>query len=152
MKDNFARGGIIMEPERTDWPVLVQKLNQSNFEAVTLGWSSVPESDPYQVFHSDNIKDQGDNRTSYSNPELDKVIELGRTTMDRDKRMQEWHKVHRILHEDQPYTFMFNRKALRLFNERVHNVQESKLGLNYEHLNGGVMPWFIPKDQQKYTR
>ena len=152
MKDNFARGGIIMEPERTDWPVLVNKLNLSDFEAVTLGWSSVPESDPYQVFHSDNIKDQGDNRIAYSSPELDAVIEKGRVTMDREKRMGYWHQVHRILHEDQPFTFLFNRKALRLFNERVHNVKESKLGLNYEHLNGGVLPWFIPKDQHKYTR
>jgi peptide/nickel transport system substrate-binding protein len=139
-----------MEPERVDWPVLVQKLNTSDFEAVTLGWSSVPESDPYQVFHSNNIKDQGDNRTAYSNPELDKVIDKGRTTMDKEARMKYWHQVHQILHDDQPYTFMFNRKALRLFNERVHNVKESKLGLNYEHLNGGVLPWYIPTTMHKY--
>ena len=68
MKDSYARAGIIAEPERVDWPVLVQKLNTSNFDAVTLGWSSVPEDDPYQIFHSDSIKGQGDNRTHLQQP------------------------------------------------------------------------------------
>jgi peptide/nickel transport system substrate-binding protein len=149
LRDNLARGGIVMEPERLDWPVLVDRLNHSDFDAVILGWSSVPESDAFQVFHSSQIKDQGDNRTSYSNPELDKAIENARKTMDTAKRMEYWHKVHRILHQDQPYTFLMNRDALKLINNRIHNVETSAVGLNFEYLNGGMIPWFIPKDQQQ---
>jgi peptide/nickel transport system substrate-binding protein len=152
MKDAYARAGIVMEPERVDWPVLVNKLNNSDFDAVTLGWSSVPESDPFQVFHSSQMTGQGDNRTSYVNPEIDKAIEKARATVDTDERMKGWHEVHRILHEDQPYTFMLNRQALRLINNRVQNIEPSKVGLNFEHLNGGVIPWFVPQAQQKYTR
>lgn len=152
LRDNFARGGIVMEPERLDWPVLVNKLNQSDFDAIILGWSSVPESDPYQIFHSSQIADQGDNRTSYRNAELDAAITEARRTMDDEQRMALWQKVHRILHEDQPYTFMFNRDALRLFNKRIHNIETSKVGLNFEYLNGGMIPWFIPSGQQTRTR
>lgn len=152
LRDNLARGGVILEPERLDWPVLVNKLNQSDFDAVILGWSSTIESDAYQVFHSDQIKDQGDNRTGYSNPKLDTAIESARTTMDRDQRMQHWHEVHRILHEDQPYTFLFNRDALRLINNRVQNIETSKVGLNFEYLNGGLIPWYIPSDRQKMVQ
>lgn len=149
LRDNFARGGVIMEPDRQDWPVLVNKLNQGDFEAITLGWSANPESDPFQVFHSSQIADQGDNRTSYRNAELDKLIEQARKTMDTEQRMALWKKVHAILHEDQPYTFMFNRPSLRLMNKRIHNVGESKVGLNFEYLNGGMIPWFIPSTEQK---
>jgi len=152
MKDNFARGGIVMELDRVDWPVLVQKLNQSNFEAVTLGWSSTPESDPFQVFHSSQIAGQGDNRTHYSNPELDKLIDKARTTVKEEERMKLWQQVHAVLHEDQPYTFMFNRQALRLFNKRIKNIQPATIGLNFEYLNGGMIPWFVPKAEQKYTQ
>jgi peptide/nickel transport system substrate-binding protein len=152
MKDNFTRGGVIMEPERVDWPVLVNKLNLSDFEAVTLGFSSSPESDPHQVFHSSQIAGQGDNRTSYTNPELDAVIEKARTTVSEDERMKLWNQVHRILHEDQPYTFMLNRKALRLFNNRINNIERAKIGLNFEYLNGGMIPWYVPSGQQKYTQ
>jgi peptide/nickel transport system substrate-binding protein len=152
MKDSYARAGIIAEPERVDWPVLVQKLNTSNFDAVTLGWSSVPEDDPYQIFHSDSIKGQGDNRTHYINPELDRLIEKARGTVDKEQRMQLWHQIHRVLHEDEPYTFLFDRKALKLIAKRIHNVSTSTIGLNFEYLNGGVMPWFVPKNEQRYTK
>jgi peptide/nickel transport system substrate-binding protein len=149
LRDNFARGGIIMEPERLDWPVLLNKLSHSDFDSVILGWSSVPESDPYQEFHSSQIAGEGDNRTAYRSAELDKTIEEARKTMDVNARMQLWHKVHRILHEDQPYTFMFNRDALKLINKRIHNVSTSAVGLNFEYLNGGMIPWFIPTGEQQ---
>jgi peptide/nickel transport system substrate-binding protein len=152
MKDNYARAGIILEPDKLDWPVMVQRLNEGDFEAITLGWSSSPESDPYQIYHSDAMKGQGDNRTHYSNPELDRTIDQARTTVDKAARMKLWQQVHRILHEDQPYTFLFNRPELRLWNNRIQNVVPSTVGLNYEQLNGGVIPWFVPSDKQRYTQ
>jgi peptide/nickel transport system substrate-binding protein len=149
----YARGGIKMEPERLDWPVLVTRLNAKDFDAITLGWSSVPESDPYQIFHSSQIEGLGDNRSSYRNPDLDKAIDEARKTMDTEARMKLWNEVHRILHEDQPYTFLFNRPNLWLMNQRVHNVEQSKVGLNWEPLNpGGIVPWFIPQNMQKFSR
>jgi peptide/nickel transport system substrate-binding protein len=152
IQDNLAEGGVLAELERADWPVLVDRLKKSNFEAVTLGWSSVPETDPYQIFHSDQAKVGGDNRTGYRSAELDAAIEAARVEMDTDERMKKWHEVHRILHEDQPYTFLLNRQALRFFNKRVKNVEKATVGLNYEYLNGGVLPWYIPSDQQRQTR
>jgi ATPase subunit of ABC transporter with duplicated ATPase domains len=84
--------------------------------------------------------------------QLDGVIETARKTVDEGERMKLWNKVHAILHDDQPYTFLFNRKALRLFNKRIANVEPATIGINFEYLNGGVIPWFVPKNQQKYTR
>ena len=149
----YARGGIKLEPERLDWPVLVTRLTAKDFDAITLGWSSEPESDPYQIFHSSQIEGQGDNRNSYRNPELDRLIEEARRTIDTNERMKLWNQVHRILHEDQPYTFLFNRPNLWLMNQRINQVEESKVGLNWEPLNpGGIVPWFIPQSLQKYSR
>ncbi len=152
VRDNLAKGGVAMEPNRLDWPVLINHLNLGDFDAVTLGWSANPESDVYQMFHSSQIADQGDNRISYINPELDKAIVAARGTMDVAKRMELWHQVHRIVHEDQPYTFLFNRAALRLINKRVQNVTPSKIGQNFEYLNPGMIPWFIPRGQQRVAQ
>jgi peptide/nickel transport system substrate-binding protein len=151
MRDNFARGGVVMVPERLDWPVLIERLNSGNFDAITLGWSASVESDPYQIFHSDSIAGQGDNRTSYSNPELDRLIETARTTVDVEERMKLWNEVHAVLHEDQPYTFLFFRDALRAVNKRVGGIEKSNVGLNWEPLNSGIVPWYIPQDQQQFT-
>jgi len=151
MKDAYARAGIVCEPDRIDWPVLVNRLNTSDFDAFCLGWSSTPESDPYQEFHSSQIKDQGDNRVAYNSPECDAAIEKARTTVDREQRMKGWHQVHRILHEDQPFTFLTARKELRFFNKRIKNIELSKVGLNYEDLNAGMIPWYVPVTAQRYT-
>jgi peptide/nickel transport system substrate-binding protein len=151
-RDAYARAGIVMELDSQDWPVLVDRLNKSDFDAVTLGWSSTPESDPYQIFHSSQIGDEGDNRTFYRNAELDTLIDRARRTLDREQRMQMWQQVHRILHEDQPYTFLINRPYLRLMHERIQNVEPSGVGLNFEYLNGGVMPWYVPADRQVRTK
>ena len=152
IKDSMARAGIVVEFDPVDWPVLLKKMTQGDFDAVCLAWSGVVETDPYQIFHSSQIKDQGDNRTGYRNPELDKLIEKARTTVDESERMKLWNQCHRILHEDQPYTFIFNRNELRFVNKRITNLERSKLGLNYEHLNGGNIPWYVPKQHQRYTK
>jgi peptide/nickel transport system substrate-binding protein len=151
MKDSMAKAGIVVEFDPSDWSVLLRKMTQGDYDAVCLAWSGTVESDPYQIFHSSQIKDQGDNRTAYANPELDKLIEKARTTLDEGERMKMWNQVHRILHEDQPYTFLFNRNELRFINKRIQNIETSKLGLNFEHLNGGLMPWYVPQAQQRYT-
>jgi peptide/nickel transport system substrate-binding protein len=152
IKDNYARAGVVLVPDRVDWPVLVNRLNNSDFDSVVLGWSGEPESDPYQIFHSSQIAGQGDNRTHYINPELDKVIEQARSTVDEKQRMELWHKVHRILHEDQPFTFVLNRNSLWLVNKRVKNIERATIGLNFEYLAGGMIPWYVPKGMQKYTK
>ena len=150
MKDAYARAGIVLEPERIEWAVLVNRLNNSDFDAISLSWSTEPESDPYQIFHSSQIGG-GDNRTNYVSKECDAAIEKARTTVDRAERMKGWHAVHRILHEDQPYTFITNRNELRFVSKRVQNIEVSKIGLNYEDLNGGMIPWYVPRAQQRYA-
>jgi peptide/nickel transport system substrate-binding protein len=98
------------------------------------------------------MADEGDDFMSYDNPELDKANRAARTTVDEAKRMELWHQCERILHEDQPYTFLVVRKALRFFDKRIQNVHESKTGLNFVQDWVMPLPWYVPTGQQKYTR
>ncbi len=151
IKDGYAKAGITMDPDPIDWPILTQKLNNHDFEVVSLGWGGSAESDLFQEFDSSQIQDQGDNFMSYSNPALDKIIEQARQTIDVKKRMELWHQAHRILAEDQPYTFLVSRKSLRLMDKRIQNVTYSKLGLNLIYRESMPIPWYVPKAMQKYA-
>ncbi len=152
LKDTYARAGITLEPDPQDWPIIVERLNKRNYDAITLGWTGGIETDIYQMFHSDQTRDGGDNIMSYVNPELDRLIDAARSTVNEEARMPLWHQAHRILHEDQPYTFMMNRMSLVFLDQRIANVEESKLGLNYVSRQVMPVPWFVPKDQQKWNR
>lgn len=143
MKDAYARAGIVMKPDPLDWSVLVERLNNKNIEAVTLGWTAGIETDIFQMFDSSQTIADGDNFMNFRSPRLDKVIEEARRTVDEGKRMPLWREAHQIIHDEQPYTFLFFPKSLVFVDKRINNVTHVKLGLNPR------TEWFITKGQQR---
>ncbi len=151
LKDTYAKAGVTLQLDPVDWPLLVKKLDERDFEAVSLGWGGAIESDLYQEFDSSQIPDRADNFMSYSNPDLDRVVRQARKTVDDAARMKLWHEAHRILARDQPYTFLLERMSLRFIDKRIKNVEPSKVGLNYVNLWSSPIPWYVPKALQKYA-
>jgi peptide/nickel transport system substrate-binding protein len=49
------------------------------------------------------VPPDGDNRGRYNNPELDRLLERGRATLDRTERQRIYREVQRLLAEDLPY-------------------------------------------------
>ena len=76
---------------------------------------------------------------------MDKLIEQARAEFDKQKRISIHHQIHRILAEDQPYTFLFNRKELIAVDKRFRNV--------IPYLNRPIfrlVEWFTPEPLQKF--
>ncbi len=144
IKDAFARAGIQAELEPLEFNTMINRINDRAFDAITLAWGGSIESDPKQIFHSDSIADGGSNYVSYRNEDLDRIVDVARVTVDEDERTAMWHEVHRILHEDQPYTFLFNRKGYAFVDKRFRNVQVTKTGLN------SPVEQYVPVDIQRY--
>jgi peptide/nickel transport system substrate-binding protein len=151
IKDAFAKAGVKLEPDAVDWPILLKRLDERNFDACMLGWTTSVETDCNQIFHSSQTKDNGDNVITYINPELDKAIDAARATVDDKERMKKWQVVHRIVADDQPYTFLLNRMSLSFIDSRIQNISQSKLGLNFVNTELSPMPWYVPKDKQLHT-
>lgn len=147
LKDAYARAGIILKPSPLPFPVMIQRMQSRDFDAITLGWSGGIESDPYQIFDSSQVHEGGDDYVHYINHDLDRIIEKARATMDKSQRMKMWHEVHRILHEDQPYTFLFTTKNIVFVSKRMRNVKMTHwMGLNPR------TEWFIPRAAQKWEK
>lgn len=145
LKDMYARAGIKLVPVPSEWPVMLEHLDKKDFEAMVVGWGGTIESDLYQIFHSDQIK-EGDNRTAYINKELDKIIDEARKTVDEPKRMKLWQKAERILYDDLPYTFLTRGMEMGFATKRIKNQRMTKIGLN----TGGKTN-YIPKALQKHA-
>jgi peptide/nickel transport system substrate-binding protein len=147
LKDMYAKAGIKLIPTPTEWPVMIDKLDNKDFMAITLGWTSGIETDIYQMFHSSQTKTNGNNFINYKNDELDKLIDEARKTVDESKRMALWKKAEAIFYEDQPYTFLKRSMSLVFIDKRYKNLSMTKLGLNT-----GMLPLetYVPKANQKY--
>jgi len=147
LKDSYARAGITMELEPLEFSVLIDRLDQQTFDAITLRWGGgAVESDIRQMFHSSQTRKGGDNVMNYRNPKLDELIDKARSTIDAKKRMELWQACHRILYEDQPYTFMVRQKALLFTDDRLHNIQRTTEGISDRK------EWYVPEPLQKWGR
>ncbi len=149
LKDLLARAGILLKPKPTEWSVMLDLFDKRNYESMALGWSSSLETDLYQAFHSSQIEDAGNNFVNYRNPELDRLIEQARATVDEAKRMPLWQQAENLLYEDQPYTFLMRRKSLVFIDKRIHNVVKTNVGLNF-----GDQPIenYVPLAEQRYQQ
>jgi peptide/nickel transport system substrate-binding protein len=152
LKDLYVRAGILMEPNPVDWPVLINALNNKDFDAISLAWTSDFEIDLYQFFHSSQTEPGGDNFASYINPELDALIEQARAELDEDRRIALWHRAHEIIWQDQPYTFLMRNKTLAFVDRRMRGVETVPAGLNTGGLWRVPIEWYVPSAEQKYSR
>ncbi len=148
LKDLYAGAGILLHPKPTEWSVMLDLLGKRNFDAITLGWSSGVETDIFQMFHGSQTDNGGDNFVGNKNPELDKLIDAARATVDEAERMPLWQQSEAIMHDDQPYTFLMRRKTMAFIDKRIHNIEQTQLGLN-----SGFVPveWYVPLEMQKYS-
>ncbi|RUM87277.1 MAG: peptide-binding protein, partial [Thermodesulfatator sp.] len=138
--------GLRVHIRTVEWTAFIHEfIDKRRFEAVILGWTTGPEPDLYDVWHSSKIKPPGLNFISYANPEVDRLLEAGRRTFDRQKRKRIYDRFQEILAEDQPYTFLYVPMALPCIHRRFHGIKPAPLGISYN-----LERWWVPRSAQKY--
>ncbi len=143
VKDQAAQLGIDVQIEPYEWSIFIERLQNRQFDATNLAWQGAVEADPYQIWHSSQIGGGGSNYVGFDHPEADSLIEKARKTMDRQERNAIYHEFHSIIHEEQPYTFVYTRPEQRFLHRRFHNVKRYELGIDPHE-------WYVPKELQRY--
>lgn len=127
-KSDLRKIGVAMDIVPAEWSVLIQRMQNKDFDAYTGGWLLSWETDLYQLWHSSQADlPNSSNRIGFRNPEADKIIEEVRRTFDEDERNALFHQFHALVHKEQPYTFWFQGKNVGAWQDRVHNVDFSPL-------------------------
>ncbi|MBI3320960.1 MAG: peptide-binding protein [Candidatus Omnitrophica bacterium] len=140
--------GIDVAIRVVEWSTFVHEfIDKRRYEAVLLGWSLSRDPDVYDIFHSSKTKEGEYNFVDYANPEVDRLLERGRSVFDQRERQAIYHQVHRRLYEDQPYTFLFVPDALPIVSSRFRNVTSSPIGIGYN-----LIDWYVPPAEQRYKR
>lgn len=125
--------GVDVKITATEWDLMLQKLRKRDFDACMLGWAMSWRSDPLQIWHSNQIEvPDSSNAISYSNPEVDKLIDELRSTIDTGRQNELFKELHRKLYEDQPYTFLFSELQTGFYDGRLKNVRAYKIRPAYD--------------------
>ena len=135
-QEDLKQVGIKLSLKVLDWTSFLRLIDDRNFDAVMLGWSGGSiDLDPKQIWHSESSQQKGSNFISYSNPEVDALIDKGRSQMNKQERIKTFRKVYRLIAKDVPYIFMFNtRRRFYGVHQRIDTPADTfnyDTGLSY---------------------
>src|SRR5690606_30004108 len=95
----MAEAGIQMEIVLRDFSSMLADTTRNALDAFYASWGAdYPDAENYlfPLFHSANFG-AGGNRTSFSHPEVDRLIELAQRTADRDERIGLYHQIEDLV-------------------------------------------------------
>jgi peptide/nickel transport system substrate-binding protein len=127
--EDFRAAGIECRPLPVEWASLTKRMDSGAFEAVLASWANDLSPDLYECWHSSQAPPVGMNNLSYRNPNADRLIEATRLEPDPSKRLALFHRLHSILHDDEPATWIFQAVNRYAVSRRLRNVAFSPLGL-----------------------
>lgn len=121
MKDDYAKLGIDVAIEYTDFPTLMDKVNAGTADMFFMAFGLTPDPNPYIVYGSDGAQ----NKFKYNSPDADKYMKEALQTTDITKRAEIYKKVYKTLNEDVPCLWIYQRSDMWAVNSRVKNFKVS---------------------------
>lgn len=104
LQDQLKQIGIDLTIETVEWGAFLDGTARGDHEMFLLGWGTVtrdPDYGMYQLLSTTTMGAAG-NRSFYSNPTVDKLLEEGRTEMDLEKRKDIYKQIQEIVRTDLP--------------------------------------------------
>jgi peptide/nickel transport system substrate-binding protein len=110
----LARLNIDVEIISMEWAAYLEGTENGEHDMFILGWVAVTGDADYGLFptfHSSNFG-AGGNRTFWSDPELDVLLERGRSETDPTTRMQIYAEAQQIVRDNAPWIFVNQGETL----------------------------------------
>jgi peptide/nickel transport system substrate-binding protein len=110
-------------------------VSRGAFQFYSLRWiggNEDPDIFEY-AFHSSKFTPNGANRSFYSNPQVDALIDRALSELDQSKRKQLYAQLQRILAEDLPSIYLWYLDNILVHAKRVANLSLNPPG-NYDFL------------------
>lgn len=138
-REDLLKIGVKMNLDAAEWSLMLKRMEEKSFDAFTGAWLMGFDVDLYQIWHSSQADaPKGSNRVGFRDPTADKIIEELRVTFDPQKRKELLQAFHRLVHEEQPYTFFKTRKVVACAWKDVQNLIFAK-----ERPISNSLPWWV---------
>jgi peptide/nickel transport system substrate-binding protein len=105
-----AEAGFDLRIQAIEFASSLQASQRGDYELYLIGWSGRVDVDgnTYQFLHSG----QGNNASHYSSPQVDRLLDEGRTLTDVTKRRPIYAQVFQELRRDLPLTYLYNNRNI----------------------------------------
>jgi peptide/nickel transport system substrate-binding protein len=123
VQEQLRRIGVAVDLLPMEMGSFVQANVKGEFDAYVAGWAFPGKIELKSLFASDAAYPNGFNVVAYRSEEVDRMIERLGEADSYDTLEPILHDIQRRIHEDQPYTFLFEAERLAGLSRRLHGVR-----------------------------
>jgi len=135
LQQQLREVGIALDIRTYEFATFLADVTSGAFQFYSLRWIGGNEDPDIfdTVFHSTNIPPKGRNRSFYSNPRVDVLIDRARRESDQNVRKRLYTELQELLAQDMPYVNLWYFDNVLVHSKRVHGITLNPSG-NYNFL------------------
>jgi peptide/nickel transport system substrate-binding protein len=118
MKEQLAASGIRVTLKQVEWGAALKNFVRTEYDGMSmipLVWQPDPDAHVYDIFHSGSHINLG----KFKDARVDQLLEQGRTTLDRDKRVAIYRDLQRHMAEEAYLIFPYASGATEALSDSV---------------------------------
>ena len=116
----LQRVGIELTIRSLDFAAYYAEIQAGGFDLTSLQWVGINDPNSYyMIFDSKKIPPHGMNRSYYSNPTMDRLVEAGMSTVDLDARKKIYSQVQQLAADELPYVSLWWVDNVAVMNRRL---------------------------------
>jgi peptide/nickel transport system substrate-binding protein len=144
-KNYLSKIGVDIQGEFKEWLSWKEDVFLNHdFDVIFASWVFDDSADITSLFHSSEIGPWMNNFGAYSNPEVDSFIVESKLTLDHEKRRTIYRKLHSMLAEECPYTFLWTLTNYAAYHKRLRHV-----AIHPYKFFSFADAWYIPEQDQQ---
>jgi peptide/nickel transport system substrate-binding protein len=123
VQEQLARIGVRAHVRSLDGRALREQAAQGDFDVYLGGWTFVGKVPLETLFGSRAVPPEGSNMVRYASPAVDRDLEQLRQAGAWQDMKPLLDAIQRRIHEDQPYTLLYEREGIAAHGPRVHGLR-----------------------------
>ncbi len=143
-KSYLKKIGADIDVEFMEWQAWKEAVFLNHeFDIMFASWVFDDSADISSLFHSAEIGDWKNNFGAYSNPEVDGLLAEAKLSLDHEKKRTIYRKLHALLAEESPYTFLWTLTNYAGYNKKIRHVN-----IHPYKFFTFADTWYIPEGKQ----
>lgn len=130
----LAEVGVEATLVRREWSAFKEAVSVGRVDAFLLDWfADYPDAENflYPLFHSDNLGGGG-NRSFFSDPGVDRLIERAAATVDEEERTHLYARIDSMLYDRAPWLYLYFPRTVHAVSPGVQGYRLPTLYLGYD--------------------
>ena len=109
--DNLAALGITVSIRTVDFATWLDEQNSGHFDMLMMGW--LGNIDPDDFYYAQHHTDGTSNAQKFSDPDVDRLLDAGRTETDRATRQDDYARAATIIADKASYIYLYNPSVIQ---------------------------------------